>query len=314
MSNKSPSVQGNMLGEVLHGLKQSQKQLPSKYFYDKRGSELFEKITRLEEYYPTRTEKKILRHNIEEIAECIGEHSVVIELGSGSSQKTRLLLNHIPNLSAYIPVDISDEYLQKVVQELRKEYPGLLIKPVCADYTQPFDLPEIERPFEYYVVFYPGSTIGNFRPEEARRFLKTIADFLVTGGGMLIGVDLKKDMKILERAYNDEKGITAAFNKNMLLRLNRELNSDFNLENFSHKALYNQEEGRIEMHLVSDTNQVVHLNGETVIFRKGETIHTENSYKYSLEEFRELVNDWFEIESVWTDEDQLFSMQYLVKK
>lgn len=314
MSNNSEAARRQMLREVKDGLKQSQKQLPSKYFYDKRGSELFEQITRLDEYYLTRTEKKILRNNIDEIAGCIGENSVVIELGSGSSQKTRMLLDHLPDLSAYVPVDISEKYLGTVVRQLRKEYPGLLIKPVCADYTKAFDLPEIDRPFEYYVVFYPGSTIGNFRPEEARRFLKSIARFLVTGGGMLIGVDLKKDKDILERAYNDKEGITAAFNKNMLIRLNRELGSDFKVDAFRHQAIYNQKKGRIEMHLVSEVNQQIHLNGEALILKKGESIHTENSYKYSLEEFRELVSPWFDVAKVWTDEDQLFSIQYLVKK
>lgn len=314
MSNNSEAARRQMLREVKDGLKQPQKQLPSKYFYDKRGSELFEQITRLDEYYLTRTEKKILRNNIDEIAGRIGQNSVVIELGSGSSQKTRMLLDHLPDLSAYIPVDISEKYLETVVRELRKEYPGLLIKPVCADYTKPFDLPEIDRPFEYYVVFYPGSTIGNFRPAEARQFLKSIARFLVTGGGMLIGVDLKKDKEILEKAYNDKEGITAAFNKNMLIRLNRELGSDFKVEAFRHQAIYNRQKGRIEMHLVSEVNQQIHLNGEALILKKGESIHTENSYKYSLEELRELVSPWFDVAKVWTDEDQLFSIQYLVKK
>lgn len=314
MQNDSGPEQQQMLKEVLDGLSRAQKMLPSKYFYDERGSELFEQITSLDEYYPTRTEKKILENHINEIAERVGIESVIIELGSGSSQKTRLLLDHLPDLSAYVPVDISEKYLQKVANDLREEYPNLPIVPVCADYTQPFDIPNIDRPFEYYVVFYPGSTIGNFQPHQAQKFLQSIARFLIPGGGMLIGVDLKKDVEVLEKAYNDEAGVTADFNKNMLVRLNRELGADFEVENFRHKALYNREQGRIEMHLVSEANQQVHLNGTTIDFQKGESIHTENSYKYSLEEFRELVSSWFEVEKVWMDENEFFSIQYLVKK
>lgn len=314
MQNDSGPEQQQMLKEVLDGLSRAQKILPSKYFYDERGSELFEQITSLDEYYPTRTEKKILENHINEIAERVGSESVIIELGSGSSQKTRLLLDHLPDLSAYVPVDISEKYLQKVANDLREEYPNLPIVPVCADYTQPFDIPHIDRPFEYYVVFYPGSTIGNFQPYQAQKFLQSIARFLIPGGGMLIGVDLKKDVEVLEKAYNDEAGVTADFNKNMLIRLNRELGADFEVENFRHEALYNREQGRIEMHLVSEANQQVHLNGTTIDFHKGESIHTENSYKYSLEEFRELVSSWFEVEKVWMDENEFFSIQYLVKK
>lgn len=314
MQNDSGPEQQQMLKEVLDGLSRAQKMLPSKYFYDERGSELFEQITSLEEYYPTRTEKKILENHINEIAERVGSESVIIELGSGSSQKTRLLLDHLPDLSAYVPVDISEKYLQKVANDLREEYPNLPIVPVCADYTQPFDIPNIDRPFEYYVVFYPGSTIGNFQPHQAQKFLQSIARFLIPGGGMLIGVDLKKDVEVLEKAYNDEAGVTADFNKNMLVRLNRELGADFEVENFRHEALYNREQGRIEMHLVSEANQQVHLNGTTIDFQKGESIHTENSYKYLLEEFRELVSSWFEVEKVWMDDNEFFSIQYLVKK
>lgn len=314
MSADFTPEQRQMLEEVTNGLQQPEKRLPSKYFYDERGSELFEQITRLDEYYPTRTEQKILNDNIDEIAALIGSRSVIIELGSGSSQKTRLLLDHIADISAYVPVEISKEYLQQVVKDLRQEYPGLLIKPVCADYTKPFDMPDIDVPFDYYVVFYPGSTIGNFRPQQARKFLSAIARFMVPGGGLLIGVDLKKDRQILEDAYNDSKGVTAAFNKNILKRLNRELDADFQLDQFEHRAHYDEEKGRIEMHLVSRQEQNVRLNGEAVKLSPGETIHTENSYKYSLKEFKKLVSDWFAVERVWTDEQDLFSLQYLVKK
>ena len=300
--------------EVREGLNRSQKMIPSKFFYDERGSELFEEITRLDEYYPTRTEKRILEDHIEEIVEAVGEQSVIVELGSGNSTKTRLLLDHMSDISAYVPVEISEEYLMKTVRSLKKEYPDLSIKPVCADYTKSFQIPPIAKPFEYYVIFYPGSTIGNFRPEKAQQFLKTISKLLVPGGGMLIGVDLKKDRETLEAAYNDAKGVTAQFNLNMLVRINRELNADFDIDSFEHLAFYNEEKGRIEMHLKSKRVQVVHLNGESVHFEEGETIHTENSYKYSLAEFRALVNEWFEVKQVWTDENDLFSMQYLIKR
>lgn len=303
-----------MLEEVLAGLQKPQKVLSSKFFYDERGSELFEQITRLKEYYLTRTEYNIMQDHIGEITSAIGSGSVIVEPGSGSSKKVRLLLDHLREVSAYIPVEISQEYLADVVNELRREYPNLLIKPVCADYTKPFQLPEVNKPFEYYVVFYPGSTIGNFYPNEAQRFLQMLSEFMVPGGGLLIGVDLKKDSAILEAAYNDSKGVTAGFNKNMLVRLNRELDADFNLEQFDHQAFYNEEKGRIEMHLVSVQNQTVHISGKSIPFKKGETIHTENSYKYSPDDFKMLVSDWFEVEKIWTDDDDLFSLQYLVKK
>lgn len=304
----------HMFEEVIEGLHRSQKMIPSKFFYDERGSELFEQITRLEEYYPTRTETHILQEHIGEIAGAVGGQSILVELGSGNSTKTRLLLDHMPDITAYVPVEISEEYLLKTVQSLKNEYPQLTIKPVCADYTKPFQIPPIAKPFEYYVIFYPGSTIGNFRPVKAQLFLDTISKLLVPGGGLLVGVDLKKDKQILEAAYNDSKGVTAEFNKNMLVRINRELNANFDIDAFRHLAFYNKNEGRIEMHLVSDTEQEVHLNGEVIHFDKGESIHTENSYKYSLVEFKKLVNEWFKVKEVWTDEDELFSIQYLVKR
>ncbi len=303
-----------MFEEVIEGLRRSQKMIPSKFFYDERGSELFEEITRLEEYYPTRTEARILQEHIGEIARAVGEQSILVELGSGNSIKTRLLLDHMPDITAYVPVDISEEYLLKTVRSLKNEYPKLTIKPVCADYTKPFQIPPIAKPFEYYVIFYPGSTIGNFRPEKAQQFLDIISKLLAPGGGLLIGVDLKKDNQILEAAYNDSRGVTAEFNKNMLVRINRELNADIDIDAFRHLAFYDEKEGRIEMHLLSDTEQEIHINGEIIHFDKGESIHTENSYKYSLEEFEKLVSEWFEVVKAWTDENDLFSIQYLVKR
>ncbi len=303
-----------MLEEVLDGLRQNQKEIPSKFFYDERGSELFEQITGLNEYYLTRAETAILNKYIGDITECIGTQAMLIELGSGSSSKTRLLLDQLPDLSAYVPVDISEEYLLKVVQQLRVDYPNIEVKPVFADYTDYFDLPNIEEPFNRQVIFYPGSTIGNFDPNQAKSFLGNLASLTEDDTGMLVGVDLKKDKQILNAAYNDSEGITAEFNKNMLIRLNRELDATFDMEHFAHHAFYNEEEGRIEMHLVSRIEQQVQIAGETFSFEEGESIHTENSYKYSLEDFEALVNEWFSVEEVWTDEQQMFSLQFLTKK
>lgn len=313
MENQITASQQKMLEEVLSGLRKTQKQLASKFFYDERGSELFEQITHLEEYYPTRTEKAILENNLEEIAKFIGPDAMLVELGSGSSRKTRLLLDKLA-LKAYIPVDISEEYLLKVVNNLRRDYPKISIIPVFADYTSYFDLPNLGGDYRRQVIFFPGSTIGNFHPRKARSFLKTIASLTDEDSRMLVGVDLKKDKEVLEAAYNDAKGVTEAFNKNMLSRLNRELDADFDVDTFAHRAFYNEEKGRIEMHLVSSKNQKVRIDGADVYFKQGESIHTENSYKYSLEEFEDLVSDWYSVEKVWTDENDYFSLQYLSKK
>lgn len=303
-----------MVEEVAEGLSQPQKQLPSKFFYDERGSQLFEQITRLKEYYLTRTEKNILENNLEKISGCIGTNAMLIELGSGSSSKTRLLLDHLSELAAYVPVDISEEYLLKVVHGLRRDYPDISVTPVFADYTSDFDLPDVNGSNQKQVVFFPGSTIGNFKPEKARKFLENIASLTKPGAAMLVGVDLKKEKSILEAAYNDSQGITAKFNKNILRRLNRELSADFNVDHFVHRAFYNEGDGRIEMHLVSQKKQEVHMAEQTFYFEEGESIHTENSYKYSLDEFRKLVSDWYSVQQVWTDEKKYFSLQFLKKK
>lgn len=313
MSEEIDTLSQSMLDEVLSGLRETPKSLPSKFFYDEHGTILFEKITRLEEYYLTRTEFDIMRSHLEEIVGQVGVQTILVELGSGSSRKTRLLLDELTNIAGYVPVEISEAYLANAVQSLKKEYPHLTIKPVWADYTESFPVPKFNHSTGKYVLFYPGSTIGNFGPEEARRFLGTVSKILNPGGGMLIGVDLKKDKRILEAAYNDQKGITAAFNKNMLMHLNRELQADFNIDYFSHRAFYNKNKGRIEMHLVSDRDQAVSVAGEQIHFKQGESIHTENSYKYSLNEFRELVQPWFSVQKVWTDAQNYFSVQYLKK-
>jgi len=299
---------------VLEGLRKPQKQLPTKYFYDERGSELFEQITRLDEYYLTETERSILGQNIDAIAKKIGPEAMLVELGSGNSSKTRLLLEKLDALSAYVPVDISEQYLLKVVSNLRMEYSRISIIPVFADYTASFELPDLGGNYNRQVVFFPGSTIGNFRPEDARNFLDTMASLTDDNSDMLIGVDLKKDKQVLEAAYNDEQGITAQFNKNILAHINRELDANFNLEEFKHDAIYNEDQGRIEMHLISQIDQEVRVADETFLFDEGESIHTENSYKYSLDEFEKLVSDWYSVEQVWADDQEYFSLQYLSKK
>lgn len=303
-----------MQKEVLEGLSKPQRQLPSKYFYDEKGSDLFEQITQLDEYYLTDCEKEILQANINEIAERIGSDVMLIELGSGSSYKTRFLLEELSALSTYIPVDISEEFLLKTVNQLRMEYPKISIIPVFADYTSHFELPVAEGSSQKQVIFFPGSTIGNFDPDEVQTFLNNIAGITADNSEMLVGVDLKKDPKVLEAAYNDKQGITAQFNKNILVHINRVLDADFDIEKFSHKAFYNEHAGRIEMHLILSQKQTVTVGDQRIAFEKGESIHTENSYKYSLEEFEEVVADWYSVEKVWTDEKDYFSLQYLKKK
>jgi dimethylhistidine N-methyltransferase len=308
-ARKTKEIASELYRDAAKGLSKDQKQLPSKYFYDERGSDLFEQICALDEYYPTDCEMEIMSRYIDEIARYTGENVQLIELGSGSSLKTRLLLKHCKNLNMYVPVDISGSFLKEVADKLRKEFPEIGIYPVAADYTLPFEIPGATSA-DKRVVYYPGSTIGNFTQENAKQFLGTIAGSLHPGDGLLIGVDLKKDTDVLEAAYNDKKGITAEFNKNMLRRLNRELGADFDVNQFRHKALYNREKGRIEMHLESTTNQVVRLNGQQIYFEKGETIHTENSHKYTIEEFIELTGAQFKSVKTWTDRKKYFSVHY----
>ena len=301
----------NLLAEVTEGLQKLQKQLPCKLFYDERGSALFDQICELEEYYLTRTEMTIMNKYIDEISACLSKKCLLIELGSGSSKKIRLLLEHLEEPAGYVPVDISAEHLMKSVTTLAKDYPQLKIVPVYADYTQPLDLPYFNLPWSHKVIYYPGSSIGNFTPKEATTFLKLIARIADKTGGLLIGVDLKKERSVLEAAYNDKNGITAEFNLNILRRLNHELDADFDLAQWRHYAFYNSSEGRIEMHLTSLRNQYVHINNNEIFFKKGERILTEYSYKYTLEDFEQLVSDVFKVKHVWTDDDGKFSVQYL---
>lgn len=300
-----------LLGELLAGLRQPQKMLPSKYFYDEIGSALFEEICTLEEYYPTRTEIGILRDNIQDITARLGDRCVLVEYGSGASVKIRLLLDHLRDIAAYVPIDISAEHLLNAAAELHIAYPHVKIFPVPADYTRDFDLPEIDVPFNRRVVFFPGSTIGNFTPEQARGFLRHIAEVAGESGGLLIGVDRKKDLGVLEAAYNDSRGVTADFNLNMLRRLNQEYDADFDLNTFEHEAVFNDDHGRIEMHLISTCRQYAQVAGEPLFFSEGESILTEYSYKYHPEEFALLARPWFHVDTVWTDSRGWFSVQYL---
>ena len=300
----------SMQEEVLAGLSSPQKSLPSKYFYDEKGSEIFDEITELEEYYPTRTERHILETYVHEMATFLGEEVELIEPGSGSSDKTRILLQNMPNICCYIPMDISGDYLFKVAEQLQGDFPNINIVPLQADYTKEFTLP-VTNPKARKVVFFPGSTIGNFRRKKVEQFLAVISKMVGDDGALLIGADLKKEVSVLEAAYNDSKGVTAAFNKNILVHLNRKLGTEFNLDLFEHKSIWNEEEGRIEMHLfVKETHQVLVSENE-ITFTKGESIHTENSHKYTLSGFAEMVSSWFEVKKVWTDEKSYFSVQYL---
>jgi len=297
--------------DVTAGLSKPQKTLPCKYFYDARGSELFDEICELPEYYPTRTETAILDESIDEIGAIVPAGAALIEYGSGSSTKTRLLLDHLEGLGAYVPVDICASHLLRSAWQLKAHYPRLTVRPVCADFTQPFRVPRLDgRP---RVLFFPGSTIGNFGPADAIALLTSMADIARSGGGLLIGVDLLKPREVLVPAYDDAAGVTAAFNLNLLERINRELDGTFDLDAFEHRAIFNADDSRIEMHLVSLEEQVVEIGNVPFRFSAGETIHTENSYKYSREAFEGLANraGW-RVEHVWTDERSYFGVQYLV--
>ena len=300
------------LFEVRSGLRKPQKELPTKYFYDEHGSHFFESICSLDEYYIPDTEESIMLSHISDIVGLIGPKVRLIEYGSGSCKKIRFLLDNLVDPTAYITIDISQEQLLNVTGELAADYPDLELLPVCADYTNSFEIPATIGKYNRTVGYFPGSTIGNFHPVMARQFLEYIAQACGTGSALLIGVDLKKDPAVLHSAYNDAQGVTSAFNLNLLKRINRELGCDFQVDSFRHYAFYNPNKGRIEMHLVSMGEQSVNLDGETIYFKKGETIWTESSYKYTLKEFEEIANTaGFKVRCTWTDERQWFSVQYL---
>jgi dimethylhistidine N-methyltransferase len=300
--------------DVVSGLTARPKRLPPKYFYDEAGAQLFEEITALPEYYPRRCELAILRERAADIARFFPEGSALVEFGSGSSRKVRILLAAAPTIAAYVPVDISSEMLSQEAEALRRDHPQLAVLPVEADFTQPFVLPAAVAS-RARTGFFPGSTIGNFEPHEACAFLRHAGRMLGGGAGLIIGVDLVKEASILHAAYNDAAGVTAKFNLNLLARINRELDGDFDLASFSHKAFYNSVRQRIEMHLVSKQRQKVKVAGRVIEFRAGETIHTENSYKYTLETFGALArgSGWTPM-SVWTDAGGNFSIHALVNE
>jgi dimethylhistidine N-methyltransferase len=302
----------DILDEVLKGLRSPKKRLPPKLFYDKRGSELFEAICETPEYYPTRTETGILHDSAAAIAETIGQNCVLIEPGSGNSQKVQILLETL-RPAVYMPIDISKDHLKRSVEALGTAYQWLHVHAVCMDYTAGFESFEA-APVSIgskKVVFFPGSTIGNFEPRDALAFLRMVARLVGRDGGLLIGVDLKKDPAVLHRAYNDAQGLTREFNLNVLHRLNAELDADFDPNRFYHYAFYNAGESRIEMHLISRCAQNVRLAGEILSFAEGESVHTENSYKYTVHEFQTLARTaGFQVQGCWLDDRNLFSIHY----
>lgn len=296
--------------DVIAGLSAPRKRLPAKYFYDGAGSQLFERITELPEYYPTRTEMTILREQAAGIAKLIAPGAALVEFGAGSAKKARIVLAAAPKLACYVPVDICGEMIEQEAIELRADFPDLKVLPVTADICYPFELPPEAKAAPLRVGFFPGSTIGNFEPHEAASFLRNAAKILGPGATLIIGADLIKSADILNAAYNDKAGVTAKFNLNLLTRINRELRGTFKLDTFEHHAFYNRERNRIEMHLASLKRQKVKVAGECFDFRAGETIHTENSYKYSVESLGALARGvgWIPA-GVWTDADKYFSIQ-----
>ena len=301
------------LKDVVWGLRQRQKQIACKYFYDERGSKLFDDICRLEEYYPTRTETALLKTYGKEISNYIGPEVCLIEYGCGSLIKTRILIDALERPFLFIPIDISEEHLLRASQDLATQYQELIVLPQVADFTKPIVLPNRARSKNLKCVgFFPGSTIGNFSPIEAINFLKSISKTIGPNGGLLIGVDMKKDAKILIQAYDDNSGVTASFNLNLIKRINKELGGDFDISTFRHRAIYNDIKGRIELHLVSLKKQIVKIQNFEFSFEKNETIHTENSYKYHKREFTSLAEQaGFLTIKTWVDEKKLFSIYYL---
>ena len=296
---------------VINGLGDSPKWLSAKYFYDAAGSDLFEQITQLPEYYPTRTELSILASNARAMSAYIPLAAALVEFGTGSTKKARILLNAAPQIAAYVPVDISTEFLAQEAAAVRRDFPNIAVLPVAADFTRDFDLPAQirNRP---RVGFFPGSTIGNFEPQDAAEFLRQAGRILGAGATMIVGVDRIKDEAVLNAAYDDAAGVTARFNLNILRRMNRELGGDFDLSAFRHRAFYNVADHRIEMHLESLKAQTVTVAGRAFSFAKGETIHTENSYKYTVDSFRALAADaGSRPVATWTDANDYFAVHAL---
>ena len=297
------------LDDVVAGLSGDSKSLPCKYFYDETGSQLFDAICELDEYYLTRTELEIIEENVAEITHQIGPEVMLVEFGSGSSLKTRLLLDNLESPAAYVPVDISHEHLNTTVEKLRAAYPEIEIIPVTADFTQGFELPKSTKKPSHNAVFFPGSTIGNFVPDQARKLLASIARIVGLDGGLIIGLDLQKDADII----NDEEGITAEFNLNLLHRINRELDGDIDVDKFEHDANYQPDYGRVEISLVSLQDQNASIAGQEFEFERGEKIHTEYSHKYTIDGFASMAEpSGFKLHRYWQDEDELFAVLHLV--
>jgi dimethylhistidine N-methyltransferase len=301
VARTQPLADNGFASDVLSGLSAPRKWLAPKYFYDERGSQLFEAITELKEYYPTRCELAILREHKADIARVFGPTTALIEFGTGSTRKVRIILDAATTVDAYVPVDISAEMLSQEARQLQHDYPRLRVLPVAVDFTQPFRLPSAIVGLAR-AGFFPGSTIGNFEPQDAAAFLRHAGRMLGARATLVVGVDLVKDANILNAAYDDAAGVTAQFNLNLLTRINRELAADFDVDKFNHRAFYNSERRRIEMHLVSGRRQTVNIAGHVIEFAAGETIHTENSYKYTIESFGLLAQSagWTPIKA-WTD-------------
>jgi dimethylhistidine N-methyltransferase len=296
--------------EILRGLEAAQKRLPSKYFYDARGSELFDQICELPEYYVTRTERAIMQTHAGEMAQILGSKVRLVEFGSGSSVKTRLLLDQL-DAAAYVPVDISGEHLHKTARELAQNYTRFPIEPLVADFTEALTLPQETVESRLTAVYFPGSTLGNFEPTAATQLLRNIRQLVGNDGGLLIGADLQKDPAELEAAYDDAAGVTAEFNLNLLARLNRDFGADFQVNAFKHMARYDHHHGRIEMHLVAKRAHEFSIFGQRFSMQRGETIHTENSYKYTLDGLADLAQtSGFRTSKTWTDAAQRFAVQW----
>ncbi len=312
LKSRSAHVE-NFARDVLAGLAQKQKSIPTKYHYDARGSALFEDITRLDEYYPTRTEISLLKAHGNEIAELAGEGCAVVEFGSGSSRKTHILLEHMEKAAAYVPIDIDDGALNEAMLRLEKQFPELPIHLVHADFNQPIDLPDAIGDVRK-LGFFPGSTIGNLELDAAVEFLLRAGELLGEGSDLLIGADLQKDLKILLPAYDDAQGVTAKFTLNLFHRINRELSGNLDVSRFAHRAVYNDDIGRIEIYIESLADQDAEIMGRRISFSKGERIHVENSHKYTLPQFRGLASKaGWDTQQVWTDAENLFSLHYLTR-
>lgn len=302
------------LNHTLKGLSQKNKKLNPKWLYDHEGSKIFEQITKLDEYYVTRTEIDILRNNQKEISDCIGEGATIIEPGAGASEKIKILLKSLKKPKLYVPSDISKTYIEDVAKKLQKTLPEIDIEPLVFDFQSNKKIPDHINRQKNLTTFFPGSTIGNFDPQDAIQFLKRVKSQFCSSK-MIIGVDLVKNKKTLEKAYNDELGVTSKFNKNILKRMNKELDANFDLDSFRHNAFFNEEKSRIEMHLVSRKKQNVSIGKTSFLFQENEYVHTESSYKYSLDSFNKLASEaGWSVVKVWMDRNKFFSVQYLIQK